>query len=143
MVRIETLKNLSAFRRRTCAGDGPRFVSAVLELHCTSASGEQWIRLWSNGSSVGRKKGRTENMSRNLPGTWMPATHGVSVGFASPGEIKGIHERTYTYDNGLSSSSRRTMWGLARTHLNTWHAGLKALSGSRFVRTELGSSSPT
>ena len=41
VARIETLKNLSAFRRRTCAGDGPRFVSAALELHCTSAAGVQ------------------------------------------------------------------------------------------------------
>ena len=112
VARIETLKNLSAFRRRTCAGDGPRFVSAVLELHCTSAAGVQWIRLWSNGSSVERKKGRTENISRNLPGTWMPAPFGI--GFASPGEIKGIHERTYTYDIGLSSSRRRTIGTLPR-----------------------------
>ena len=32
------------------------------------------------------KKGRTENKSRNLPDTWMPAPHGV--GFALSGKSK-------------------------------------------------------
>ena len=49
VARIVTLllATLRLLERRTCAGDCPRFVSAVLELHCTSTAGEQWIRLWS------------------------------------------------------------------------------------------------
>ena len=38
-VRIETLllATLRLLDWRTCAGDGPRLVSEILELHCTSA----------------------------------------------------------------------------------------------------------
>ena len=92
LARIETLflATLRLLERRTCAGDCPRFVSAVLELHCTSAAGEQWIRLWSKSPEGG---GRKDGPTQSHPGTWMPAPHGA--GFALPGHSKGKHERTY------------------------------------------------